>query len=305
MFLYAFDRDGKTYNEPDINSVSPSNLLWTKTAILEVNGYSVDTAKSLANHHLQRIKYSRNLTNEKVAEVESAINKATNLYEANVAILGANFETALSPSYDPILEQKLTSIYLTSAFSAIDEADAILSKVKTNAADIEALKNAKEALETLIGGKKYSESEVNEAVEQLLNSIAAIPKPVTVSYQDVNGQKLAEDLQLTGKFGSSYEVPQKDIPNYTLQETKGLSSGMFTEQEQGVIYVYAKSEPEPVPAVDDKPIVKEVKAAPVVTNTGGTAKLPQTGDRASSDWPAVVGALAIFASIVVLRRKGI
>ncbi|MBC2316615.1 LPXTG cell wall anchor domain-containing protein [Listeria booriae] len=308
MFLYAFDRDGKTYNEPDINSVSPSNLLWTKTAILEVNGYSVDTAKALAKHHLQRIKYSRNLTSEQVTEVESAIDKATNLYEANVAILGANFETALNPSYDPILEQKLTSIYLTSAFSALDEANAILSKVKTNSADIEALKNTKEALENLIGGKKYSESEVNQAVEELLNSIAAVPKPVTVSYQDTDGQKLAEDVQLTGKFGGSYEAPQKDIPNYTLQEVKGLERGTFTEIGQSVTYVYAKSAPKPAPAVNDKdPVVEEVKAEPappVVKNTEDTAKLPQTGDKAASEWPVVVGALAVLASLIVLRRKG-
>ena len=27
MFLYALDRDGRTYNEDDLNQIKPSNLL--------------------------------------------------------------------------------------------------------------------------------------------------------------------------------------------------------------------------------------------------------------------------------------
>lgn len=38
IFLYGIDRDGRTYEEPDFSSILPSSLLWTKTAILEVNG---------------------------------------------------------------------------------------------------------------------------------------------------------------------------------------------------------------------------------------------------------------------------
>ena len=35
MFLYALDRDGRTYEPEDWNHIVPSNLLWTKTAIAE------------------------------------------------------------------------------------------------------------------------------------------------------------------------------------------------------------------------------------------------------------------------------
>ena len=41
MFLYALDRDGRTYNEDDLNQIKPSNLLWTKTAIAESKGVSL------------------------------------------------------------------------------------------------------------------------------------------------------------------------------------------------------------------------------------------------------------------------
>ncbi len=35
MFLYALDRDGRTYNEDDLNQIKPSNLLWTKKRPLQ------------------------------------------------------------------------------------------------------------------------------------------------------------------------------------------------------------------------------------------------------------------------------
>lgn len=307
MFLYAFDRDGKTYNEPDISSVSPSNLLWTKTAILEVNGYSVESAKELAKHHLQRIQYSKGIASAKVAELENLINKASNLYEVNVAILGANFETAISPSYDPILEKLLTSIDLTSAFTAIDEADLILSKVANNTANVEALKAAKTELTNLIGGKKYTEAEVNEAVANLVSRIAAVPQPVTAIYQDTNGEKLADNAQLTGKFGESYDFAQKDIPDYTLQEVNGKTSGTFSETAQEVVYTYAKVAPAPVPettpTVDNGQDVKVVEAATASKSPEKVGELPETGDESSNNWLIIVGLLAILTSVMMLYRK--
>ncbi|EUJ25494.1 EndoS/ChiA family endoglycosidase [Listeria cornellensis] len=303
MFLYAFDRDGKTYNEPDISSVSPSNLLWTKTAILEVNGYSVESAKELAKHHLQRIQYSKGIASAKVAELENLIDKASNLYEVNVAILGANFETAISPSYDPILEKVLTSIDLTSAFAAIDEANFILSKVENNTANVNALKTAKNELTNLIGGKKYTEAEVSEAVANLASRIAAVPQPVTAIYQDTNGEKLADNAQLTGKFGESYDFAQKDIPDYTLQEVNGKSSGTFSETAQEVVYIYAKAAPAPVPTVDNGQAVKVVEAAAAVKSPEKVGELPETGDESSNKWLILVGLLAILTSVIILYRK--
>lgn len=307
MFLYAFDRDGKTYNEPDISSVSPSNLLWTKTAILEVNGYSVASAKELAKHHLQRIQYSKGIASAKVAELENLISKASNLYEANVAILGANFETAISPSYDPILEKLLTSIDLTSAFAAIDEANLILSKVANNTANVEALKTAKIELTNLIGGKKYTEAEVNEAVANLVSRIAAVSQPVTAIYQDTNGEKLADNVQLAGKFGASYDFAQKDIPDYTLQEVNGESSGTFSEMAQEVVYTYAKTAPAPVPettpTVDNGQDVKVLEAATAAKSPEKVGELPETGDESSNNWLILVGLLAILMSVIMLYRK--
>ncbi|MGC3150539.1 endoglycosidase, partial [Enterococcus faecalis] len=58
MFLYALDRDGRTYNEVDLNQIKPSNLLWTKTAIAESKGVSLAEMKAAAQHYLKRISYA-------------------------------------------------------------------------------------------------------------------------------------------------------------------------------------------------------------------------------------------------------
>lgn len=39
MFLYALDRDGRTYNEDDLNQIKPSNLLWTKLPLQRVKAF--------------------------------------------------------------------------------------------------------------------------------------------------------------------------------------------------------------------------------------------------------------------------
>ena len=45
MFLYALDRDGRTYNEDDLNQIKPSNLLWTKRP-LQSKGVSLAEMKA-------------------------------------------------------------------------------------------------------------------------------------------------------------------------------------------------------------------------------------------------------------------
>lgn len=106
MFLYALDRDGRTYEEEDLNHVKPTNLLWTKTAILEVKGYSLDESKELAVHHWNRVQ---ELDGEKDETIQK-IHDATSIYEVNKVLLGSsdNFEKdAASLEYDPLYEEIL------------------------------------------------------------------------------------------------------------------------------------------------------------------------------------------------------
>ncbi|WP_088809272.1 MULTISPECIES: MucBP domain-containing protein [unclassified Listeria] len=288
MFLYAFDRDGKTYDEPDINSISPSNLLWTKTAILEVNGYSLDSAKSFALHHLNRIKYAKSLSSEEIQAIEKNIQNAKNLYDVNVAILGATYAEAVNPTYDPILEKELMAIDLTAATAALDKAEVLLQNN-----DLPALKAARDKLATLLGDKKYTVSEVNSLTASLQNELQNVAKPVAAKYQDESGNKIADDVVLTGELGASFAFSKKEIPGYTFVKTEGAANGTFSAQAQEVIYVYSKA--------DSAVLVNVDQAKPENTSsTTKTTKLPQTGDSSVSIWVAFA---AIIAGLLLLKKK--
>lgn len=107
MFVYALDRDGRTYEEDDLNHIKKTNFLWTKTAILETKGYSVDDAKQFAIHHWRR---KNDLEEDQEDETIEKIKESDTIYDVNKVLLGSsdNFEEdGLSIEYDPIYEEKL------------------------------------------------------------------------------------------------------------------------------------------------------------------------------------------------------
>ncbi|WP_429974980.1 MucBP domain-containing protein [Enterococcus sp. DIV0840c] len=70
--------------------------------------------------------------------------------------------------------------------------------------------------------------------------------PVTVKYQDSEGNQLAEPSILSGKVGLPYESEAKEIPGWYVIETPDNASGTFTEEAQEVVYVYERSDAAPV-----------------------------------------------------------
>ncbi|EUJ39594.1 cell wall surface anchor family protein [Listeria weihenstephanensis FSL R9-0317] len=117
-------------------------------------------------------------------------------------------------------------------------------------------------------------------------------------------KKIADNVQLTGKFGESYDFAEKDITDYTLQEMKGDSSGTFSETAQEVVYIYANDAPAPKPApnVDNGQDAK-VEETATVKSPEKVGELPETGDESSSNWLVLVGLLAILTSVTLLYRK--
>ncbi|WP_187986312.1 MucBP domain-containing protein [Listeria marthii] len=75
--------------------------------------------------------------------------------------------------------------------------------------------------------------------------------PVTVKYVDENGNELTASENLTGKLGSSYQTEAKEIPGFTLDESKlpTNASGTFEANPQAVVYVY-KAVPATIKAHD-------------------------------------------------------
>ncbi|MCH5002095.1 MucBP domain-containing protein [Listeria monocytogenes] len=76
-------------------------------------------------------------------------------------------------------------------------------------------------------------------------------KDLTVNYQDVEGNKVADSQTVSGNIGDSYDVSKEEykleIAGYTFKEVKGEVTGILTDKEQSVTYVYTKN---PVKAKD-------------------------------------------------------
>ncbi|MBM9832206.1 MucBP domain-containing protein, partial [Enterococcus faecalis] len=61
---------------------------------------------------------------------------------------------------------------------------------------------------------------------------------VTVSYQDTNGNKLSEDITLTGAIGDSYIADKKTFEGYTFKNVVGNISGKFGKETQTVTFIF-------------------------------------------------------------------
>ena len=71
-----------------------------------------------------------------------------------------------------------------------------------------------------------------------------VAEPVTVYYQDTDGNNIAEQKAFSGNVGDDYDVSTPeykiDIPGYTYKEVQGNPTGKLTDQAQSVTYIYTK-----------------------------------------------------------------
>lgn len=72
-------------------------------------------------------------------------------------------------------------------------------------------------------------------------NVADDGQPVTVYYQDQNGNPLAPNDVLKGYVGLTYQTKQLEIDGYTLETVQGNTTGKFSDQAQTVIYTYLKN----------------------------------------------------------------
>lgn len=61
---------------------------------------------------------------------------------------------------------------------------------------------------------------------------------VTVKYVNTFGDKVSEDVILSGNIGEEFKTEQKDIPGYTFKKVEGPTTGKFTDQPQTITYTY-------------------------------------------------------------------
>ncbi len=98
--------------------------------------------------------------------------------------------------------------------------------------------------------------------------------PVTVSYQDEQGQTLKPDTTCNGFAGDPYATQPLEIAGYDLTKTPTNATGTFSSEPQHVVYVYAKQIPQPVTASYQDENGQTLK--PDVTHTGEIGAAYQT-----------------------------
>ena len=89
--------------------------------------------------------------------------------------------------------------------------------------------------------------------------------PVTVRYQDTEGNQLADPTVLSGKVGLPYTSEAKEIPGWYVAQTPTNASGTFNDTAQEVVYVYERSDAAPV-TVKYQDTEGNQLAAPTVLN---------------------------------------
>ncbi|TDW16946.1 MucBP-like protein [Breznakia blatticola] len=135
----------------------------------------------------------------------------------------------------------------------------------------------------VIGNPQGSFSDEAQTVTYVYTKDVVAGMPVTVKYQDTDGNVIAKEDILQGNIGESYTTSQKQIPGYTYKEVIGNQNGTFSDQAQTIIYVYTKD------------IV--VHDTPINGNTNSDSDIPKTGD---TSIPTELLLALAFGSVVVI-----
>ena len=100
------------------------------------------------------------------------------------------------------------------------------------------------------------ESNVNNSNNLNVNASFSITfgyvaSDLTVKYQDISGNKIADFKTVSGNVGDAYDVStdtyKQNINGYTFKEVQGQTTGTLSDQGQTVTYVYTKNPVEAKP----------------------------------------------------------
>ena len=87
---------------------------------------------------------------------------------------------------------------------------------------------------------KYLSEDLIAHADDILGDTYIRPgSPITVSYLDTSKRSLAPDISLKGKIGDDYKVTAKTIPGYIVKEVPDNATGVFTDQQQNVKFIYS------------------------------------------------------------------
>ena len=87
---------------------------------------------------------------------------------------------------------------------------------------------------------KYLSEDLIAHADDILGDTYIRPgSPITVSYLDTSKRPLTPDISLKGKIGDDYKVTPKTIPGYIVKEVPDNATGVFTDQQQNVKFIYS------------------------------------------------------------------
>ena len=87
---------------------------------------------------------------------------------------------------------------------------------------------------------KYLSEDLIAHADDILGDTYIRPgSPITVSYLDTSKRSLTPDISLKGKIGDDYKVTPKTIPGYIVKEVPDNATGVFTDQQQNVKFIYS------------------------------------------------------------------
>ncbi|EOD5371466.1 MucBP domain-containing protein [Enterococcus faecalis] len=100
------------------------------------------------------------------------------------------------------------------------------------------------SLDKIEGNPKGVYTEKDQRVTFIYKKIKG--KPVTIKYEDEEGNKLADSEVLSGELGDSYETKAKEIKGWRVKQLPENAQGIYSDQAQEVVYVYERVEGEGV-----------------------------------------------------------
>lgn len=232
MFVYALDRDGRTYDASDWTHIKPSNLIWTKTAIMQSGGESVANAKEYADHFWNRVKYTVSTKDDITAQIMNA----KTIYDVNKVILGKDYGQGISSTYDPILEKGLLSINTAELISQLNTADKYLEHSKDyDSAKIAELKSVRDKVAKGFAGKSYTQVQVDSWTSQLATANNGLLGYSETKVKGIVDTKSADSLNKS--YVELYDINGKKISNRGLQpKTAWAFDRKLTNNKNGSVY---------------------------------------------------------------------
>ena len=85
--------------------------------------------------------------------------------------------------------------------------------------------------------QKFNSSDL--ASEGIGDTYIRLGAPIKAFYLDIDGKSIADETTLNGKIGNSYKLTPKTIPGYIVKEIPANATGVFTDQQQNVKFIYS------------------------------------------------------------------